>query len=72
MPVFLRLAMKAFFMLIRTDHSLFGFDDACGILTIKLMVGSLKNVVAVICVSHTGCIYAAKTHVRRDYLTEHL
>ncbi|KAF9527444.1 glycosyltransferase family 4 protein [Crepidotus variabilis] len=37
-----------------TDHSLFGFDDAASILTNKLMVGTLKNVDAVICVSHTG------------------
>ncbi|KAF7318304.1 Glycosyltransferase family 4 protein [Mycena chlorophos] len=37
-----------------TDHSLFGFDDAASILTNKLLAGSLKNVDAVICVSHTG------------------
>ncbi|KAJ7089209.1 transferase [Mycena belliarum] len=37
-----------------TDHSLFGFDDAASILTNKLMAGTLKNVDAVICVSHTG------------------
>ncbi|KAF8906762.1 glycosyltransferase family 4 protein [Gymnopilus junonius] len=37
-----------------TDHSLFGFDDAASILTNKLMIGTLKNVDAVICVSHTG------------------
>ncbi|KAG6867767.1 Phosphatidylinositol N-acetylglucosaminyltransferase gpi3 subunit [Termitomyces sp. T159_Od127] len=37
-----------------TDHSLFGFDDAASILTNKLLVGTLKNVDAVICVSHTG------------------
>ncbi|KAF8156841.1 glycosyltransferase family 4 protein [Crassisporium funariophilum] len=37
-----------------TDHSLFGFDDAASILTNKLMVGTLKNVDAIICVSHTG------------------
>ncbi|KAH8817756.1 transferase [Flagelloscypha sp. PMI_526] len=37
-----------------TDHSLFGFDDAASILTNKLMVGMLKNVDAVICVSNTG------------------
>ncbi|KAJ7154666.1 transferase [Mycena filopes] len=37
-----------------TDHSLFGFDDAASILTNKLMAGSLRNVDAVICVSHTG------------------
>jgi PIGA (GPI anchor biosynthesis). len=39
-----------------TDHSLFGFEDAASILTNKLMVGTLKNVDAVICVSHTGCV----------------
>lgn len=39
-----------------TDHSLFGFDDAASILTNKLMAGTLKNVDAVICVSHTGCV----------------
>ena len=39
-----------------TDHCLFGFDDAASILTNKLMVGTLKNVDAVICVSHTGCV----------------
>jgi phosphatidylinositol N-acetylglucosaminyltransferase subunit A len=37
-----------------TDHSLFGFEDAASILTNKLMEGTLKNVDAVICVSHTG------------------
>lgn len=37
-----------------TDHSLFGFDDAAVILTNKLLVGALRNVDAVICVSHTG------------------
>ncbi|KZS97162.1 transferase [Sistotremastrum niveocremeum HHB9708] len=37
-----------------TDHSLFGFDDAAGILTNKLLEGALRNVDAVICVSHTG------------------
>lgn len=37
-----------------TDHSLFGFDDAASILTNKLQVGNLRNVDAVICVSHTG------------------
>lgn len=40
-----------------TDHSLFGFDDAASILTNKLMVGTLKNVDAVICVSHTGYVF---------------
>ncbi len=37
-----------------TDHSLFGFTDAVGILTNKLLRGALRNVDAVICVSHTG------------------
>ncbi|TFK70802.1 transferase, partial [Pluteus cervinus] len=37
-----------------TDHSLFGFEDAASILTNKLLAGALKNVDAVICVSHTG------------------
>ncbi|KAF9494813.1 glycosyltransferase family 4 protein [Pleurotus eryngii] len=37
-----------------TDHSLFGFEDAASILTNKLLVGTLKNVDAVICVSHTS------------------
>ena len=49
--------LHSHFMGIRTvftDHSLFGFDDAASILTNKLMVGTLKNVDAVICVSHTG------------------
>ena len=40
-----------------TDHSLFGFDDAASILTNKLIEACLRNVDAVICVSHTG--YAA-------------
>jgi phosphatidylinositol glycan class A protein len=40
-----------------TDHSLFGFDDAASILTNKLLAGTLKNVDAVICVSHTGYVY---------------
>lgn len=37
-----------------TDHSLFGFEDAASILTNKLLAATLKNVDAVICVSHTG------------------
>jgi len=37
-----------------TDHSLFGFADAASILTNKLLVATLKNADAVICVSHTG------------------
>ena len=45
-----------------TDHSLFGFDDAASILTNKLMVGSLKNVDAVICVSHTGWGFTPAKH----------
>lgn len=39
-----------------TDHSLFGFEDAASILTNKLLVGTLRNVDAVICVSHTGYV----------------
>lgn len=39
-----------------TDHSLFGFEDAASILTNKLLVATLKNVDAVICVSHTGYV----------------
>ncbi|KAK0449676.1 glycosyltransferase family 4 protein [Desarmillaria tabescens] len=37
-----------------TDHSLFGFEDAASILTNKLLAGTLRNVDAIICVSHTG------------------
>ncbi|KAK0214639.1 hypothetical protein EDD85DRAFT_782801, partial [Armillaria nabsnona] len=37
-----------------TDHS---FEDAASILTNKLLAGTLRNVDAVICVSHTGCVY---------------
>ncbi|CDZ97278.1 glycosyltransferase family 4 protein [Phaffia rhodozyma] len=37
-----------------TDHSLFGFGDAVGILTNKLLRAALRNVDGVICVSHTG------------------
>jgi phosphatidylinositol glycan class A protein len=37
-----------------TDHSLFGFGDAVGVLTNKLLVGALRNVGGVIGVSHTG------------------
>ena len=37
-----------------TDHSLFGFSDAVGVLTNKLLAGALRNVDAVICVSNTG------------------
>ena len=40
-----------------TDHSLFGFDDAASILTNKLLEGTLKNVDAVICVSHIGYVF---------------
>lgn len=39
-----------------TDHSLFGFEDAASILTNKLLAAALKNVDAVICVSHTGYV----------------
>jgi phosphatidylinositol N-acetylglucosaminyltransferase subunit A len=42
-----------------TDHSLFGFEDAASILTNKLLEATLKNVDAVICVSHTGCVCPA-------------
>lgn len=37
-----------------TDHSLFGFGDAVGILTNKLLAGALCNLDAGICVSNTG------------------
>jgi len=37
-----------------TDHSLFGFGDAVGVLTNKLLAGALRNIDAVICVSHAG------------------
>ncbi|WVR06222.1 hypothetical protein IAU60_003252 [Kwoniella sp. DSM 27419] len=37
-----------------TDHSLFGFGDAVGVLTNKLLVGALRCVDGVICVSNTG------------------
>lgn len=37
-----------------TDHSLFGFGDAVGVLTNKLLAGALRNVDGVICVSNTG------------------
>lgn len=46
-----------------TDHSLFGFEDAASILTNKLLVGTLKNVDAVICVSHTGYVYGSLLQV---------
>lgn len=39
-----------------TDHSLFGFGDAVGILTNKLLAGALRNIDAVICVSHAGLV----------------
>jgi len=67
--------LHSHFMGIRTvftDHSLFGFDDAASILTNKLMVGTLKNVDAVICVSHTGhviplpCFALAHPSSRRE------
>nr|ODN79223.1 phosphatidylinositol glycan, class A [Cryptococcus depauperatus CBS 7841] len=37
-----------------TDHSLFGFGDAVGVLTNKLLAGALRCVDEVICVSNTG------------------
>jgi phosphatidylinositol glycan class A protein len=37
-----------------TDHSLFGFRDASGILMNKLLKFTLSNISHVICVSHTG------------------
>lgn len=37
-----------------TDHSLFGFGDAVGILTNKLLAGALRTCDEVICVSNTG------------------
>ena len=57
-----------------TDHSLFGFDDAASILTNKLLVGTLRNVDAVICVSHTGYVlflylsneWASSAHSREN------
>jgi phosphatidylinositol glycan class A protein len=39
-----------------TDHSLFGFADAASILTNKLVEAALRNVDAVICVSHTALV----------------
>lgn len=39
-----------------TDHSLFGFGDAVGVLTNKLLRGCLRNLDAGICVSHTGSV----------------
>jgi phosphatidylinositol glycan class A protein len=37
-----------------TDHSLFEFGSAVGILTNKLLAGALRNIDAVVCVSHAG------------------
>jgi phosphatidylinositol glycan class A protein len=37
-----------------TDHSLFPFADAVGVLTNKLLASALRTADAVICVSHTG------------------
>jgi phosphatidylinositol glycan class A protein len=37
-----------------TDHSLFPFGDAVGVLTNKLLAGALRNIDAVVCVSHAG------------------
>lgn len=39
---------------VMSDHSLFGFGDAVGVLTNKLLAGALRNVDGVICVSNTG------------------
>ena len=39
-----------------TDHSLFGFGDAVGVLTNKLLAGALRNVDGGICVSNTGYV----------------
>jgi phosphatidylinositol glycan class A protein len=39
-----------------TDHNRFDFDDAARILTSKLLEAALRNVDAVICVSHTRCV----------------
>ena len=39
-----------------TDHSLFGFGDAVGVLTNKLLAGALRNVDGMICVSNTGYV----------------
>ncbi|ADV21782.1 phosphatidylinositol glycan, class A [Cryptococcus gattii E566] len=44
------LGVKAVF----TDHSLFGFGDAVGVLTNKLLGAALRCVDEVICVSNTG------------------
>lgn len=41
-----------------SDHSLFGFGDAVGVLTNKLLAGALRNVDGVICVSNTGSAWA--------------
>jgi hypothetical protein len=37
-----------------TDHSLFEFGSAVGILTNKLLAGAMRNIDAVVCVSHAG------------------
>jgi hypothetical protein len=42
-----------------TDHSLFGFGDAVGVLTNKLLAGALRNVDGVICVSNTGYVLSS-------------
>lgn len=41
---------------VMSDHSLFGFGDAVGVLTNKLLAGALRNVDGVICVSNTGSV----------------
>jgi phosphatidylinositol N-acetylglucosaminyltransferase subunit A len=45
-----------------TDHSLFGFSDAAGILTNKLLEAALRNVDASICVSYTGYAVIVSTY----------
>lgn len=47
------LEVKAVF----TDHSLFGFGDAVGVLTNKLLGAALRCVDEVICVSNTGYVF---------------
>lgn len=47
------LGVKAVF----TDHSLFGFGDAVGVLTNKLLGAALRCVDEVICVSNTGYVF---------------
>ncbi|KAI6121927.1 glycosyltransferase family 4 protein [Pisolithus sp. B1] len=51
-----------------TDHSLFGFEDAASILTNKLLAAALKNVDAVICVSHTGVYTIPNALVAKQFI----